>query len=236
MSEEESLSGENDFFAYQDVINRDDSQFGSGFWLPELDQLTPVKHVEEIEGYEAAEDGLSLITGDNHAVWFERTDVDGDVSMFTSEEGNPYAENITSLVRDEGSERTTLTYADGSKSVFYATDNYLDGLLEHREDRLGNILRAYTYTGDGGLESITDLSGKVTYFGHDEGTGLVTSVIDFSSTTGDVTPGTSQTTVLGYDMTGHLASVTQPDPDGGGVLSSPVTTYSYYTDARAKIC
>ena len=42
-----------------------------------------------------------------------------------------------------------------------------------------------------------------------------------------------QTTTLDYDGSGRLIKVTQPDPDGAGPLTSPVTTYEYYTSGDA---
>ena len=208
------LNGEDDFFAFQDVINRDNSEFGSGWQLPELDRLVVDQDLYNHE-YSIDEDGVSLITGDNHAIWFKEHDENllDDFTDFAREPGNPYS--FAELLRDDTNFTYILTDIDGSKSVFD-----IDGMLLSREDRLGNVMRSYTYSGSL-LESITDASGSVTHYGHDSN-GLVTSVTDFYETPG------AQTTTLEYSG-GHLTEVTQPDPDGvTGPLSSPVTNYEYY--------
>jgi RHS repeat-associated protein len=186
--------------------------------LPELDQLTPEKHLEN-EDYKIDEYGLSLITGDNHAVWFvkDTSQLVSGHTTYTREPGNPYS--FATLDKDNVAETYTLTNPDGSKSIFDA-----DGLLLSREDRLGNVLRSYTYDGSI-VESITDVSGRATHFANDGD--RVTSITDFYGTSG------AQTTTLEYDGSGRLLSVTQPDPDGSGPLSAPVMSYAYNASGTA---
>jgi YD repeat-containing protein len=47
-----------------------------------------------------------------------------------------------------------------------------------------------------------------------------------------VTDSAGRTGALGYDANGRLTSITQPDPDGAGPLSAPVTAFGYGTGYR----
>ena len=170
---------------------------------------------------------MSLTTRDNHAIWFRKKPLAQQTlsghTLYTREEGNPYS--FGELVKNNSSEVYTLTNPDGSKSIFDG-----DGLLRSRKDRLDNILREYDYNGEM-LDTITDISGRITKFS-DDGYGHITSITDFYDT-----PEVQQTTYLEYDnnaaLGGRLIKVTEPDPDGTGPLSSPITNYEYYTSGDA---
>jgi hypothetical protein len=94
---------EDHFFAFQDVVNRDTSQFGAGFSLPELDRLVVDQWFYTQEyGYNFEQWGVSLVTGDNQAVWFSESLVQ-DKSGFTlydNYDENPYS--FANLERDHG--------------------------------------------------------------------------------------------------------------------------------------
>ena len=67
----------------------------------------------------------------------------------------------------------------------------------------------------------TDQRGKTTSFSYDSHGNLLT-----------ITDALSNVTTLAYSTAGKLTSVTLPDPDGAGPLTSPVTSYTYDTDGR----
>lgn len=218
-----------EFRALQDVINRDESAFGAGWTLPELDYLATNQHLGEM-GLDV--DGVQLITGNNHSVWFSKIAIDEEnsLALYDHEDGNPYSfASIESLTTGDEISGYTITYTltnpDGSQSIFEDYEDDPDpigdiALLRFRKDRFGNDVRTYDYDENGLLTDITDAFGNVTHFAYDGG--MVVSVTDFYGTGG------AQTTTRGYD--GYfLETVTQPDPDGGeGPLGNPITTYTYY--------
>jgi RHS repeat-associated protein len=157
--------------------------------------------IPELDRLDVRADGANLVTGDNHAIWYFRT----GSSTFVREAGDL---TFSTLVKNtDGS--YTITAADGSKSNFGAT-----GLLVSRVDPTGNT-RAYSYNPNGTISTITDAAGRVTTFNY---TGdHVSSVVGFDGTV----------TALAHDSAGNLVSVTQPDPDGAGPQSAPVSSYTY---------
>src|SRR5690606_21462290 len=104
----------------------------------------------------------------------------------------------------------TLTFKDGTRDEFDE-----DGFLIARLDRHGNGL-TYGYTG-GKLTSITDQLGDSITYAYTNG--LLSSITDHAG----------RVTTFSY-TNGLLTTMTEPDPDGGGPLSAPVTTYEYYGD------
>ncbi|GIW96382.1 MAG: hypothetical protein KatS3mg110_4423 [Pirellulaceae bacterium] len=93
------------------------------------------------------------------------------------------------------------------------------GLLLAARDRYGNTT-SFTWNG-GLLTSITDPFGRTTSLGYTNG--QLTSVTDFAG----------RQASLGYDASGHLVTITQPDPDGTqGPLLSPVISFTYGADDR----
>ena len=105
---------------------------------------------------------------------------------------------------------------------------------------LANVQKTFVYNARNDPTQVTDARGKVTQYGYD-GSGNTASVVQDGTTVAAYTydtqgrvetstDGNGKTTTYGYDANGNVTSVTQPDPDGAGSLSAPVTTFTY--DAR----
>ena len=107
-----------------------------------------------------------------------------------------------------GNQTYTLSDTHGNQTNFSS-----GGLLDLPVDANSNTI-SYSYT-SGLLTQITDPFGRNTTFTYTSG--RLTSVTDFAG----------RTATLAYDGSGRLTSVTQPDPDGGGSRTAPVTTFSY---------
>ena len=90
----------------------------------------------------------------------------------------------------------------------------LAGNLVKRIDPRRNVTTEYAYDAQGRLVSITDPVGLVTRFTHNS---HLTSITD---------PG-GGVTALEYDNLGRQTKLTQPDPDGAGALTSPITLHEY---------
>jgi RHS repeat-associated protein len=159
--------------------------------------------ITEVDRLDIKPTGVNLITGDNHAIWFAGT----GSGPYTREAGDM---TFSTLVKN-GDGTYTLTSAAGMESNFSAT-----GLLTSRVDTVGNT-RTYAYTLGDKISTITDHVGRVVTFNYSGS--RISSVVDFDGTV----------TTLAYDGSGRLTSVTQPDPDGAGPQTSPVTTYGYNT-------
>lgn len=196
---EESRSGT------QDVVDRTQSEFGSGWWLPELDRL------------DVGAGGANLVGGTNDSIWFAETS-----GSYAVESGNPA---IASLVKN-GDNSFTLSYADGSQSQFDPA-----GQLASRTDSNGNQ-RSYTYADEDGdtvadeLVSITDELGRTATFAYTAG--MVSQITDFTGRTtsyaytgGQLTsvteadpdaagPQTGPVTGYSYNAEGLLSKVTDP--------------------------
>jgi RHS repeat-associated protein len=83
------------------------------------------------------------------------------------------------------------------------------------KDALGHTL-TLTYDARDRLATVKDATNNTTTLTYDAA-GNVTVVID----------GLSRLTTFSYDSANRLTSITQPDPDGGGSLTSPITTFTY---------
>lgn len=83
----------------------------------------------------------------------------------------------------------------------------------------GQYTTTFTYNPAGQLLTETDPLGHVTTTNVYDDAGRVTSTTDANG----------HTTSYGYDNANRTLTVTSPDPDGGGPLTSPVTTYTYDT-------
>ncbi len=209
------------YLGVQDVINRKTSDvnstserpnpFGDGWSLPDLDRL----YFQTASDVQPA--GTLLVTGDNRCIWFP----DG----LAAPETNPFASPVLgsdpdSARSEEPTGNIALTYEDGTINVFNSV-----GLLLKRQDRHGNLLREYSYGGsapaDDDIESITDnVNGVEQIFSYDAG--MVSAI------TSTFSPTDSTTIAYQYDSTGHMISVTEPDPDGPyGPLTSPFTQFGY---------
>jgi hypothetical protein len=109
-----------DFFQFQDVVNRGTSEFGSGWWPPELDKLQPEnlsvagEYADQPQVEEVAGNGVLLVSGDNHAIWFKEdaSQTDPNHTTYTRETGNPYSS--ATLVMNNSDSSYNLTDIDGS--------------------------------------------------------------------------------------------------------------------------
>lgn len=150
--------------------------------------------------------GAMLVEGGGNAWWFAK-DTGGTYSR-------PLGEFQYSTLTAQGSD-FVLTSKTGGTRTFDST-----GLLKSRTDTFGRTT-TYTYTDADGdsvqdeISVITDPVGNTTTFGYTSG--RVTSITDHAG----------RITTYGYDTTGHMTTLTEPDPDGVGPLTSPVTTYTY---------
>nr|MBA3311784.1 cadherin-like domain-containing protein [Planctomycetaceae bacterium] len=183
------------FSGYHDVVNLDDSGFGPGWNLADLDRLV------------VGTGGVLYVTGRGRPFWFADNGSGGYVS--------PAGPLTTATLALNVNGSRTLRDKYGNKIEFSAA-----GLVTARVDRNGNTT-SYTYTDADGdsvvdeLSQITDPFGRTIAFTYTSG--RVSSVTDFAG----------RSATLGRDGSGRLTSVTLPDPDGAGALTSPVWSYGY---------
>jgi YD repeat-containing protein len=144
--------------------------------------------------------GVLLVRGSGTTLWF----ADDGAGGYLHAEGDA---TYSTLVKN-GDQTYTLSDTHGTETNFSTT-----GLLASQVDANSNTT-SYTYT-SGLVTQTTDAFGRATDFTYTSG--RLTSVTDFAS----------RTATLAYDANGRLASITQPDPDGGGALAAPVTSFSY---------
>jgi RHS repeat-associated protein len=127
-----------------------------------------------------------------------------------------------SFVGAAGTLSTLTTITGGYKlvrhdQVAYQFDS--SGVLQSELDRNGQGL-TFGYDGSGRLTAVTDAAGHVVSVGYNA-SNLISSVS---------TPD-GRSVAYGY-TNGRLTSVTLPDPDGAGPLTSPVWTYTYDAGGR----
>ena len=184
-----------------EIVNRASSPFGNRWSLIGLDQL--------VAGDPG--NGMTLVRGDGTAAWFA-DDGRGEYC--------PAPGRFSSLKHNGDGYR--LEYPDGSRDEFDST-----GLLVHRYDRLDNVTH-YDYTVEEGEKvlRITDPLDRETTYRY---TGdLITSITDRS-----ITDKVVRVTTLHHDGNGRLESVTLPDPDGDAPEEeSPVWHFGYDASGR----
>jgi RHS repeat-associated protein len=109
-----------------------------------------------------------------------------------------------------------------------------------------NVLTAFTYNAQGQMLTETDPLGRVTRYAYDSLGRLITlteaagtpdqGVLHYTyDAAGNVIVTTDEdgnTTQYQYDAMNRLVKTTQPDPDGTGPLTPPVTTYTYDADGN----
>ena len=118
----------------------------------------------------------------------------------------------------ESSNSSLFQNLDGSFTLEDQGETFLfsaSGKLLTRTDNLTSAVTNWTYNADGTAATKTDGANRVTTYGY--ANGKLSTVTDFAG----------RTTSYSYDSLGRITSVTEPDPDGGGILASPVTTYTY---------
>jgi RHS repeat-associated protein len=113
----------------------------------------------------------------------------------------------------------TVTEKDQSKLVFESAGAYR---LKRIVDRFGKTL---TLTYPSGSIIATDALGRTTTIALD-GSGHADTVTDVAGRAWDVTVSTS---------TADLSSITEPDPDGAGTLTAPVSTFAYATHQLTSV-
>ncbi|MBI3463877.1 MAG: hypothetical protein HY000_12595, partial [Planctomycetes bacterium] len=178
---------------YVIVVNRSDNQYGptrfsAGWWLDGLDRLY------------SQSDGVLLV------------DAAGGASFFEGQ-GPGYAldlhdqRTVASFAFSGGV--YTLTYHDGSKSLFSS-----DYLLTARFDRNGNETQFIYQTGTDKLITIRDdVSGRETSLSYHMTTGDIESITDFASRTTDFL----------FDQNGRLTTVLEPETGAG----RPTVVFGY---------
>ena len=170
-------------------------------------------NVADMDRLASVSGGMLWIQGDGTTALFTGT------STYTSPAG-PYA--FSTLVLNGGG-TYTLTDQYSDKINFSSSGN-----VTSRVDATGNST-AYAYVdGDSDgqtddLSTVTDPWGRVTTFAYSGG--LLSTVTDNAS----------RVTTIGHDSQGRITTVTRPDPDGAGSLTSPVTTYGYSGTTRKLV-
>ena len=122
--------------------------------------------------------------------------------------------------------------AGGNTMVKISSFTYdADGYMDTSTDALG-VVTHYTYDWRGRTTKVCQNYQDGTHDGGDDSDEDVTTEYEYDNLNRRI----EETDVLGnvtsyaYDNLDRLYRVTQPDPDGGGPLGSPVTNY-YYDDA-----
>ncbi len=157
-----------------------------------------------------------------------------------------YADNVLLKRIDGATNATEFTHdgdlnATGVKSPLNETTSMtfdLEGnmLTATAPSSLGGAQKVFTYNASNDPLTVTDARGKVTAYTYTGG--LVSTVTQDGQQVGSYTydaqgrvetstDGNGKTTDYTYDANGNTASVTAPDPDGGGSLPRPKTTFTY---------
>lgn len=141
------------FTGSQAIVNRVNSEFGSGWWLQGLDRI-----------YDQT-NGALLVRGDGTTLWFEK-----DGSNYLEAEGDL---TFSTLVKNGGGD-FTLTDKWGDEKDF-DSNGYLTGI-----QTLNNSNASYTFTYDGSsrISKITDEFSREFTFTYD-GNGKLSSTNDF---------------------------------------------------------
>ncbi len=234
-------------FGTAEIINRDDSVFGHGWWVDSVDRIITGED-DYYSSYDGGGYGVTLVRGDGTAGWFaqwrtteetETNEEDVEVTTRTIEYISPNG-SFTKLKRieviEDGDEESAevhfeLSHPNGTVDRFDE-----DGLLTDRTDRNDNVIH-YAYTdsnpsdsddAEDDLSTITDVYGLTTTYTYDS-SGYLEQVEDFAERHTDYT----------IDGDGYLMEIDQPDPDdftsqGGsnGSLTSPETTFEYYVGSE----
>ncbi|MGI8982005.1 MAG: Calx-beta domain-containing protein, partial [Pirellulaceae bacterium] len=185
---------------YPVIRNRIGSEFGAGWSPVEVDRLR------------IQTGGIVWARGDHNLFYFRQDSVNPDIFL------RPKGEfDFSTLTRATvlGNYEYTLRKKTGEKLIFNQF-----GVMQKRIDRNGNTTN-YSYEDKNGdevvaeLRYITDPVGRLTTYNY---TGpRVTSIL---------TPD-GETTLLGYDASNRLVTISQPDADGPGPDTRQMTTLGY---------
>jgi RHS repeat-associated protein len=211
--------GNTQYFVH--VVNRTSSAFGDGWSLPGLDQLIIQ------DGTGGKPEGVALLQSNDALIWFGgSTPNEDELHTDYTREDNPY--NFSTLQKLDSVNTYTLTDPDGTVHNFDSS-----GKLTSVVDRNGNAINTYFYNMDGQVDFITDVAGHGTKFEYTDN--RISSITDFCLPDDDLVSPRGMT--AGSQVTNYTYTVvsdkvvqmqmTEPDPDGAGPLSSPVTTYNY---------
>ena len=209
-----------DYYGSLDIVHRNSSPFGSGWWLDSLYQVLP------------GTGGVNVVRGDGQAGWFASDGLGGYVSpqgtvgSLTNATGGGYLLAYPSGEHYEFNAQGQLTtyYDAQQRATAYAYNQ--SGNLAAITDPLGRVT-TFSYTG-GLLRSVTDFAGRVTWF-NDNGSQVQSIALPDPNTPGgtsgpltqfqygpgndlaDVTDPRGNTTAYAYDFAGWVSTVTNPD-------------------------
>ncbi len=158
--------------------------------------------------------GMLWIRGDGAAALFS-----GTGPTYTSPAG-PSAFSV--LVQNTGG-TYTLTDEYGSTTNFSSTGNVTSCVDSNSNSTAYAYVDADSDGQTDDLSTVTDPWGRVTTFVYSGG--LLSTVTDHAG----------RVTTIGHDGQGRITTVTRPDPDGAGSLTSPVTTYGYSGTTRKLV-
>ncbi len=158
---------------------------------------------------------------------------------------DPVFNQLTSFTDELG--RVTLYEIDPANGNRLSTREIVGEVDDTINLETDDLLTTFTYTTLGLIDTTTDPLGRVTDFDYDSFGRLTT--VTFAAGTADEafqsfeydTAG-NQTAVIDengnrtefvYDTLDRLTQITEPDPDGAGPLTAPVTVFTY--DARGNL-
>ena len=180
------------------IVNLDDSPYGAGW------NLTGLSSLRLTNLNSSTNRGVHWERSCGKTVWF-----DYDGTTFTPEAGES---SLSTLVLNQDG---TFTLVDnGERFTFDAS-----GKLTYRESLVGGETTTWTYNVDGTAATKTDQANRVTRYTYSvlNGQTLLTKATDFAG----------RETTYTYDALGRRTSMTEPDPDGTGLLTGRTTSFQY---------
>ena len=211
-------------------ITLPDSRFVQyGYTSGRLTTVTDLRSGTYTYGYDTAGRLQSETDQNLHRLVFNTYGPDGRISQQLDGNNNP-----TLFAWDAPSQTATVTDArlNQWKSVFNGT------LLVSQTDPLGGKVRYGYDPGTGDLTLYVDALGQAEQMSYDSRHNRLTRTapapLSYKETWTYNTfndslsykDGRLNQTDYGYDTAGNLTTVQGPDPDGGGVLGRPLTTYT----------
>ncbi|MEN1678275.1 MAG: putative Ig domain-containing protein [Planctomycetota bacterium] len=158
---------------------------------------------------------------------------------------DPVFNQLTSFTDELG--RVTLYEVDPANGNRLSTREIIGEVDDPNDLAPDDLVTTFTYTSLGLVDTTTDPLGRVTDFDYDS-LGRLTTVT-FAAGTADeamqsfeydaagnqnaVIDENGNRTEFAYDSLNRLTQITEPDPDGAGPLTAPVTSFGY--DARGDL-